>query len=147
MTEPRDETKLVLRLKQGDARAQRELFDLLYAVVYRHVLAKRCARSEDDALEITQDTFVRAYRDVRSFQGRSALKTWVISLSHHASVDFYRLPRNRYEASAVEPLAVHEPLAHYGGEPAAPTPLEVLIDNEDARRARDQILRAFFMPE
>lgn len=141
MTEPHDEIQLVLRLKEGDERAQRELFDRLYEPVRTHVLAARLARNDDDALEIAQETFVRAYRDIAAFQGRSTLKTWIISLSRHASIDYYRVSRNRYDAVAEpRPLMVREAETTHAADAAdpSPSPLETLI----AKRNCDQVRRA-----
>jgi RNA polymerase sigma-70 factor, ECF subfamily len=69
------ETALVERAKRGDRAAFEELVrrhaDHLYAVVLRFVADR------DEAQEITQETFLRAWRGIGRFERRSRFFTWL----------------------------------------------------------------------
>jgi RNA polymerase sigma-70 factor, ECF subfamily len=131
---PINEGDLVRGLRAGEETAYRQLWDRHYGAIYRHVLGK-FARSRADAQDITQDTFLRAFRSAATFAGRSALRTWLFTLSHHAALDHYKVRATRYDAGEVEVPCCSEPVAVYP-EPAtsAAQPLDDLLQKE----ARDQ---------
>ena len=58
---------------------QREAFDLIVERHRRAVyqLCYRFVANHEDASDLTQDVFVRAYRGLRNFRGRSSLATWL----------------------------------------------------------------------
>jgi RNA polymerase sigma-70 factor, ECF subfamily len=70
-----DEEQLVERSRAGDRLAFEELVrrhaDRLYAVVLRFVA------DADEAEEVTQETFLRAWRGIGRFEGRSRFFTWL----------------------------------------------------------------------
>jgi RNA polymerase sigma-70 factor, ECF subfamily len=70
-----DETRLVERSQGGDRLAFEELVrrhaDRLYAVVLRFVA------DADEAEEVTQETFLRAWRSIEKFEHRSQFFTWL----------------------------------------------------------------------
>jgi RNA polymerase sigma-70 factor (ECF subfamily) len=56
-------------------------------------LAMRFAKGREDAEEIAQDTFVKAYRSLASFQGTSKFSTWLYSIVYTTSMTFLRKKR------------------------------------------------------
>lgn len=77
------EASLLERHRQGDAQAFRELYREFEAMVYN--LALRMSGNPADAEDITQDTFLRAYRHLNKFKGKSSLKTWVFRIALNCS--------------------------------------------------------------
>ena len=78
MTEPLDE-ELVKRVQAGDKKA----FDLL-VLKYQHKiiqLINRFVRDQDEAQDIAQDTFIRAYKALPAFRGDSAFYTWIYRIA------------------------------------------------------------------
>ena len=72
----------------------REAFDELVRLTYRDTLqlARRLAGNEQDARDIVQDAYLRAYRGLRRFRGDSRFRTWLFRItvncaSSHASRD------------------------------------------------------------
>src|SRR5882672_7496787 len=53
-------------------------------------LAMRFAKSREDAEEISQDCFVKAYRSLASFQSQSKFSTWLYGIVYHTSMTFLR---------------------------------------------------------
>src|SRR5262247_1921321 len=70
-----DEGVLVKRARQGDLGAYDELIrryqERIYATVY-HMTS-----NHEDANDLTQDTFIKAYQALKSFKGGSSFYTWV----------------------------------------------------------------------
>ena len=93
-----EEDRLLLgRAQQGDVSAFEALVGLHQDRVYG--LALRMTRSEADAAEITQDTFLSAYQHLKDFRGEAAFGSWVHRIAaNHALM---RL-RHRRVAQAAE---------------------------------------------
>jgi len=90
-------TLLVDGAKRGDPRA----FD---ALVRRYrgrifALALHLSGSESEADDITQDVFLRAFRSLGEFEGRSEFFTWVYRLTVNRSLDARRARARRGESS------------------------------------------------
>jgi RNA polymerase sigma-70 factor (ECF subfamily) len=73
---------LVERHRSGDLQAFDEVYDRFGDMVYN--LAARMSGSREEAADLTQEIFLRIYRHLGSFGGRSTLKTWVfrIAINH-----------------------------------------------------------------
>lgn len=74
-----EESQLIARVLNGDVSAERELYDTHVDRVYR--LAYRMTGDETMAQDYTQDTFIRVFDRLDSFQRRSALSTWIHSVA------------------------------------------------------------------
>jgi RNA polymerase sigma-70 factor (ECF subfamily) len=70
-----DERALIARVLTGDRAAGRELYDAHAPRVYRLVF--RLTGDADLAEEFTQETFIRAFRQLDRFRGDAALSTWL----------------------------------------------------------------------
>ncbi|MDB5015902.1 MAG: polymerase subunit sigma [Mucilaginibacter sp.] len=56
-------------------------------------LAMRFAKGREDAEEIAQDCFIKAYRSLASFQGQSKFTTWLYSIVYTTAMTFLRKKR------------------------------------------------------
>ena len=74
-----NESQLIERVLAGDATAERTLYDAHVDRIYR--LAYRMTGDETMSEDCTQETFIRAFDNLVSFQGRSALSTWLHSIA------------------------------------------------------------------
>jgi RNA polymerase sigma-70 factor (ECF subfamily) len=74
--------ELAQRHSHGDVRAFDEVYARYSAMVYN--LALRLSGDGDEAADLTQEIFLRVFRHLDSFSGRSALKTWIfrVALNH-----------------------------------------------------------------
>jgi RNA polymerase sigma-70 factor (ECF subfamily) len=109
------ENRLVARARNGDARAERELYDAHVDRVYR--LAYRMTGREDLAEEFTQDAFVRAFDRLDDFRGEAAFSTWLHSVATSVIYNGLRkIERLRERETALEDAG---PL---GRAPGAPNP-------------------------
>lgn len=73
---------LVERHRSGDAHAFDEVYERFGEMVYN--LALRLSGNREEAADLTQEIFLRIYRHLGSFGGRSTLKTWIfrVALNH-----------------------------------------------------------------
>lgn len=80
-------TRLALAARDGDERALEGLVRALHPDVHR-----LCSRmvSPSAAADLTQDTFVRAWRSLRSFRGDSSARVWVLGVARHVIADHLR---------------------------------------------------------
>jgi RNA polymerase sigma-70 factor (ECF subfamily) len=78
------ERALVERLRRGDKVACAECVALHSAGLYR--LALRLMRNENDAEDVLQETLLNAFRAMRSFDGRSSLKTWLYRIAYNTAL-------------------------------------------------------------
>lgn len=102
-----DDAALV-RLAQA---GRREAFDVIVQRHQRHVyqLCYRFVGSHEDAADLAQDVFVRAYRALRGFKGQSAFSTWLYRIGVNVCLNRKALKTPRFETlQAVEPVATSE---------------------------------------
>ncbi|CAN5521104.1 sigma-70 family RNA polymerase sigma factor [soil metagenome] len=80
-----DDGALVERAKSGDRTAFSQLVARHEDVVYR--VCFRVLGSREDAEDAAQEAFVRAYKKLDGFEGRSSFKTWMVRLSMNVSLN------------------------------------------------------------
>ena len=73
------ESELVRRCCQGDRAAQRELYDQTSERIYSLLL--RMTGNPDDAFDLAQETYIRAFEKIGQFQGRSSVATWIYRIA------------------------------------------------------------------
>jgi RNA polymerase sigma-70 factor (ECF subfamily) len=83
-----DETELIEQAIKGDAGA----FGVLVERYQRRVVgvAMAVVHNQDDAFELAQETFIRAYQNLAKFESRSSFSTWLYRIAANISIDFRR---------------------------------------------------------
>jgi RNA polymerase sigma-70 factor (ECF subfamily) len=84
MVELPAEDRLIERLRQGDTQALEAVMTRYSGRVYR--LAFGITRNDADAEEIVQDVFLTLFRKIDTFEGRSALGTWIYRVTANAAL-------------------------------------------------------------
>lgn len=74
-----DELQLVTRARTGDAAAFSSLVERYERKIYR--LAKNITQNDEDAEDVLQDTFLKAYEHLPDFQGNSKFYTWLVRIA------------------------------------------------------------------
>lgn len=119
---------LIHRCQQGDMNAFNELVQRYEKVVYN--FAYRLTGSYDDANDVAQDAFVRAYNAIRSFRGDSAFSTWLFRITTNVFLDEKKKTRSRPQQSLDEYIELEESSVGRQIEDPSPTPEEILGDKE-----------------
>lgn len=92
-----DDALLVERAKSGDKDAFGALVEKYQSFVYRTVLFD--LKSPDDANDVSQEVFIKAYRALESFRCDSEFSTWLYRISKNAVYDFVRKSKARATVS------------------------------------------------
>jgi len=79
---------ILKRAAQGDIEAFEQVYKATSGFVYN--AAFRITRNSADAEEVTQDVFMKIYRNLKSFQFRSAFRTWVYRITVNEAINHYR---------------------------------------------------------
>jgi RNA polymerase sigma-70 factor, ECF subfamily len=84
----RSDWDLVQKCQAGEMDAFEELVSRYHQKVYMVILG--LLRNREDALEVAQETFFRAFRKIKSFQGDSSFYTWIYRIAVNLSIDAQR---------------------------------------------------------
>ena len=82
------DTDLISRVLQGDSQAYASLVQRYQNFVFTIVL--RYLKSREDAEEVAQDVFVKAYRSLADFRGTSKFSTWLYTIATTTSITALR---------------------------------------------------------
>src|SRR3954451_8103488 len=95
--EPVEEMVLVTRARQGDLTAYDELIrryqERIYATVY-HMTS-----NHEDANDLAQEAFIKAYHALKSFKGGSSFYTWVYRIAVNKTINFLKQRKNKTQMS------------------------------------------------
>jgi RNA polymerase sigma-70 factor (ECF subfamily) len=90
-----DEAALIQRARDGDRAAFGQLVRLHRDAVYR--FAARWLADPDQALDVAQDVFVRAFRGLKTYRGDSRFRTWLFSITLNSARSVARRQKRRGE--------------------------------------------------
>jgi RNA polymerase sigma-70 factor (ECF subfamily) len=106
MSDKAEDQRLVERVQGGDKRA----FDVL-VLKYQHKIVKlvmRYVRDQSEALDVTQEAFIKAYRAIPKFRGDSAFYTWLYRIAINSA-------KNHIVAKQRRPMEYDLDLQESGG--------------------------------
>lgn len=119
--------QLIRRVQQGDKKA----FDLL-VLKYQHRiinLVSRFVRDPNDALDVAQEAFLKAYRALPSFRGDSAFYTWMYRIAINTAKN-YLVVQSRRPVEREQDLAESEQIALESALNDIATPEHMLLTDE-----------------
>jgi len=83
-----EELEIIKNVLDGDNNAFEELFMANQKNVYN--LALKMTGNEEDALDISQEAFLKSYRQLSGFRGESRFSVWLYRLTYNLCIDFLR---------------------------------------------------------
>jgi RNA polymerase sigma-70 factor (ECF subfamily) len=96
----REDQYYIQQVLNGDAAAYRNLVekhqDLVFAIVSRIVIAR------EEAEEVAQDVFVKAYRKLKDFKAEAKFSTWLYRIAYNAAVSHTRKKKVEFTAADEE---------------------------------------------
>ena len=134
------EEQLIRRAQQGDNGALEELLLLHQKKVYN--LCLRMSANPDDALDLSQEAFLRAWRSLGQYQFEASFSTWLFRLTSNICIDFLRRKKRRQETSLTESYDDSDEGAELSVPDAQPGPEQQAMTNEtkiELARAMEQL--------
>lgn len=88
-----DDQTIVERVLKGDTQSYSVLVDRYQDRIYSAVV--NYVANREDAIDITQEVFVKAYSKLNTFNAGSAFYTWIYRIAVNAAIDFIRKRKSR----------------------------------------------------
>jgi RNA polymerase sigma-70 factor (ECF subfamily) len=106
---PPEDLELVKRAQGGDMAAYDELMERYQERIYSTIY--HMTSNHEDANDLAQETFIKAYRALKSFKGDSSFFTWLYRIAVNKTINFLKQRRNRSHLSLndLDVNAEHDP--------------------------------------
>ena len=101
-----DEQALVARAREGDAAAYTELVGRYERKIFR--LAKHITQNDEDAEDVLQETFMKAFEHLPDFHGQSKFYTWIVRIAVNEALMKLRKRKNDKSVPLDEPVDTGE---------------------------------------
>ena len=124
-----DEAPLVDRARSGDTAAFSELVSRYERKIFR--LAKHITQNDEDAEDVLQETFLKAYSHLESFQGHSKFYTWIVRIAVNEALMKLRKRKSSRTISLDEPTDT--------GEDTMVREIAVWEENPEQKYSRDEL--------
>lgn len=125
-----EDREVIEQVLGGDNDAFGLLVEKYQTKVYN--LALRMCGNEDDAFDLSQESFLRAWRSLGSFQFEASFSTWLFRLSSNICLDFLRAKKRRATVSLTM-VSDEDEETQLDLPDAGPTPEEAALAADDRR--------------
>lgn len=95
-----EENDAIAKVLEGDANAFEPLILANQSGVYN--LALRTLSDPDDAFDVAQEVFIRAFRSLKSFKCESSFSSWLYRITANMCIDFIRKNKKRYNVVSID---------------------------------------------
>src|SRR5271168_1478951 len=124
-----DESELVAKARTGDLEAFNELINRYERKIYR--LAKHITQNDEDAEDVLQETFLKAYEHLGDFQGQSKFYTWIVRIAVNESLMKLRKRKSDRSVPLDEPVDT--------GEDTVVREIAVWEENPEQKYSREEL--------
>jgi RNA polymerase sigma-70 factor (ECF subfamily) len=124
-----DESALVARAQAGDVQAFTDLVNHYERKIYR--LAKHITQNDEDAEDVLQETFLKAYEHLDTFQGNSKFYTWIVRIGVNEALMKLRKRKGDRTVPLDQPVDT--------GEEMVAREIAVWEDNPEERYSREEM--------
>lgn len=128
-----DQSQLIARSQRGDVGAFNQLVLRYQQAVY--TLTLRMLGDRDVAADVTQETFIAAFRAIQTFRGGSSFRAWLLRIASNQSLDQWRRA-HRHPADSLESMGDEDDpytsgiLGSLAATDRQANPEEALLDQE-----------------
>ncbi|MDR2938010.1 MAG: RNA polymerase sigma factor [Prevotellaceae bacterium] len=122
---PKAETQWIEQACRGSQQAFRMLMERHHAGVLRQL--KKRLGNDEDAEDIAQQAFAKAFENIHSYSPKYAFSTWVYSIANNCCIDFVR-KRAKGSTVSIDKLVEDE---NFNAQNALPNPEENMIAEQD----------------
>ncbi|ARV14940.1 RNA polymerase sigma factor [Polaribacter sp. SA4-12] len=96
----------ITKVINGDANAFTYLVDTYKNMVFS--LAFKMTKNREEAEEISQDSFIKAYKNLKNFKGDSKFSTWMYRIVYHASLDAIKKNKNNNNTLEINEITFNQ---------------------------------------
>ena len=133
---PQTDAAVVALARGGDSEAFRALVERHGRAVFR--VAHRMTGNAQDAEDVVQETFLKAYRQLGRFESRANFGTWLHRIAVNCSIDLIRSRRNQETAHDAEALEHYDGLAE---DRPDPSPERLMMSTQLGERVQEAMAR------
>ena len=133
-----DAAELVRRAKGGDQEALSDLYEQSYGQVYYTV--KSMVRNEDDVFDILQDSYIKAFSHLDSFEGGEKFTAWVRQIAANTARDWMKKTRPMLFSELEEVSGADLPAEEWFEDERADHLPECVIERSETSRLIREIL-------
>jgi RNA polymerase sigma-70 factor (ECF subfamily) len=95
---PMEEQEIIKKVQQGNANAFSYLVNKYQDIVFS--IALKVLRNREDAEEMAQEAFIKAFRSIQSFKGNAKFSTWLYSITYNTCISHTR--KKRYDTTLID---------------------------------------------
>ena len=128
-----EDADLIRKARKGDLDAYNSLISRWEKRVYNYLL--RIVGHREDALDLSQDVFLKAYQNLRKLEDASRFAPWLFRIAHNEAYSLFRKRRPESDSSGPE-LAGDQITA--GGTSVFPVELTIAVSTALDRLTADQ---------
>lgn len=92
--------KLIKKALKGNRGAWLKLVERHEKLLYNYLL--RMISNREDARDMMQEVFLSVFRNLATFRGDCAFKSWMLKIAHHRCIEFYRRKRHFVDLDSTE---------------------------------------------
>lgn len=97
---------IINQILEGDANVFSVLVDRYKDLVF--TLALRMVKNREEAEEVSQDTFIKVYKSLNKFQGKSKFSTWIYKIAYNTCLDRLKRIKREYNVVAIDEFTEHQ---------------------------------------
>jgi RNA polymerase sigma factor (sigma-70 family) len=99
-----EELQIIERVQRGDTNAFSCLVTKYQDVVFS--IALKVLKNRNDAEEMAQETFIKAYRSISTFRGKSKFSTWLFSIAYNTCISSVR--KKKFPATSIDLVRLND---------------------------------------
>jgi RNA polymerase sigma-70 factor, ECF subfamily len=130
-----EDADLIRQAARGNVEAYNLLISRWEKRVYNYLL--RIARNREDALDLTQDVFLKAYQHLRKLDDPERFGPWLYRIAHNEAYSMFRKRRPEADAEELPPEATGSSIS-VGGSSVFPVELSLAVTSALDRLSADQ---------
>ena len=130
-----EDTDLIRQATRGSVESFNLLVSRWEKRVYNYLL--RITANREDALDLTQDAFLKAYQNLRKLDDPARFAPWLYRIAHNEAYSMFRKRKPETDVEEIEPEAT-ENLITVGGSPVFPIELSLAVAKALDRLSPDQ---------
>lgn len=101
-----DDQIIINQILEGNTNAFAVLVDRYKDLVF--TLAMRMVKNREEAEEVSQDTFIKVFKSLEKFQGKSKFSTWIYKIAYNTCLDRLKKIKREYNVVTIDEFTEHQ---------------------------------------